>query len=127
EREDDFTSDKSTEHMSYVKNLNTLRKIRKNVNKSNSVFPAEYALVGDSGVRPSLSIKVRPGFYDAIEQYEKTSEDVNSFWLSIDMKKQLDIKKVSVVFSINSLCFRLTDLEYEIVAVRRKCTRCGRQ
>ncbi|CAJ0825162.1 5103_t:CDS:2 [Entrophospora sp. SA101] len=61
---------------------------------STSRTPAEYALVGDSGVRPSLSIKVRPGFYDAIEQYEKTSEDVNSFWLSIDMKKQLDIKKL---------------------------------
>nr|CAG8473870.1 15187_t:CDS:10 [Entrophospora candida] len=101
ERENDFTSDKSTEHMSYVKNLEYLKENLKECQQIKQCLcnlkPAEYALVGDSG-------------------YEKTSEDVNSFWQSINMKKQLDIKKVSVVFSINSLCFRLTDLEYEIVA-----------
>ncbi|CAJ0911892.1 14947_t:CDS:2, partial [Entrophospora sp. SA101] len=78
ECEDDFTSDKSTEHMSYVKNLEYLKE-----NSKECQQPAEYILVGDSGVHPSLSIK-----------YEKMSEDVNSFWQSINMKKQLDIKKL---------------------------------
>ncbi|CAH1758791.1 5932_t:CDS:2 [Entrophospora sp. SA101] len=64
--------------MSYVKNLEYLKE-----NSKECQQPAEYILVGDSGVHPSLSIK-----------YEKMSEDVNSFWQSINMKKQLDIKKL---------------------------------